>query len=98
MEDLQKNTRDEADFLFADKDESFLQHDSITLGVRDQACRKYSKKTSLHLKESVKDEVDFSLADIRQRSLQLDTIILGACPQACPNYPKQQVCYFFAIF
>ena len=35
---------DKADFLPADKDESFLQDDSITLGVRSQACLKYPKQ------------------------------------------------------
>ena len=35
---------DEVDFLPADKRKSFLQIDSITLGVRCQACPKYPKK------------------------------------------------------
>ena len=34
---------DEVDFLAADKNESFLQVDSITLGLRSQACPKYPK-------------------------------------------------------
>ena len=34
---------DEVDILLVDKDDSFLQVDSITLGVRSQACPKYAK-------------------------------------------------------
>ena len=34
---------DEVDFLRADKHDCFLQVDSITLGVRSQACPKYPK-------------------------------------------------------
>ena len=35
---LQKSVGDEVDFLVVDKSESFLQIDSITWGVRFQAC------------------------------------------------------------
>ena len=35
---------DEVYFLPADKGESFLQVDSITLGVHSQACPKYPKQ------------------------------------------------------
>ena len=35
---------DEVDFLPADKHKSFLQDDSITLGVHSQACSKYQKQ------------------------------------------------------
>ena len=35
---------DEVEFLHADKHEIFLQGDSITLGVRSQACPKYPKQ------------------------------------------------------
>ena len=35
---------DEVDFLSADKHESFLQVDTITLGVQSQACSKYPKE------------------------------------------------------
>ena len=34
---------DEVDFLAADKNESFLQVDSITLGLHSQACPRYPK-------------------------------------------------------
>ena len=34
----------EVDFLPANKHESFLQVDSITLGLRSQACPKYPKQ------------------------------------------------------
>ena len=38
-----KNIRYEVDFLPVDKQESFLQDDSITLDVHSQACSKYQK-------------------------------------------------------
>ena len=41
---FQKSMGDEVDFLSADKDESFIQVDSITLGVHSQACPKYPKQ------------------------------------------------------
>ena len=40
---LLKNLGDEVVFLPADKQEVFLQVDSINLGVRSQACPKYPK-------------------------------------------------------
>ena len=39
--------RDEIDFLSADKHESFLQGDGVTLGVHSQACLKYPKLRNL---------------------------------------------------
>ena len=41
----------EVDFLHADKHESFLQGDSITLGVRSQACPRYSKQQVCNISE-----------------------------------------------
>ena len=38
-----KRYGDEIDFLPADKEESFLQDSSVTLGVHSQACQKYPK-------------------------------------------------------
>ena len=82
----------EVDFLPANKHENFLQGDSITLGVRSQACpTQYPKQVCNileYLKENVKDEVDFLPADKRQRFLQIDTVILDECAQACQNYLK----------
>ena len=40
---LNQNVKDEVEFLSADKHESFLQGDNITLGVRNQACPEYPK-------------------------------------------------------
>ena len=56
---------DEVEFLPADKHKSFLQDDSITLGVHSQTGLKYQKQpVSLkYLKENMKDEVDFLPAD-----------------------------------
>ena len=41
---LQKCMGDEVDFLPADNHKHFLQDDSITLGVRSQACLNYPKQ------------------------------------------------------
>ena len=57
---------DEAQFLPADKHQSFLQDGSITLGVNSQTGPKYQKKFIIsfqYLKEDMKDEVDFLLSD-----------------------------------
>ena len=83
MQCLQKSIRDEVDLLPADKRKSFLQSDSITLGLCTQACPKYPKqqvKISLqYLKENMKDEVNFLPSDKLERFLQIDIIILGVC-------------------
>ena len=75
-----KKFGDVVDFLPADKFESFLQVNSITLGVHSQACPNYQKHqvwiTSQYLKENVKDKAGFSLADKRQRFFQINTISL----------------------
>ena len=44
----------EIDFFPADKQESFLQGDSITLGVCSQACPKYPKQHVYKMKISMK--------------------------------------------
>ena len=64
---------DEVDFLSADKHESLLEDESITLSVSSQACPKYLKQQVLFLPANC------------QRFFQIDTIILGGCSQACPN-------------
>ena len=46
---FQKSMGDEVDFLSADKDESFVQVDSITLGVPSQACPKYPKQQAYRI-------------------------------------------------
>ena len=75
-------------FLPADKDESFLQVDSITLDVLSQACPKYPKQQVYNI-FAISQELSWFLpADEPQRFLQISTIILGVCGQACPNYPK----------
>ena len=38
---LREKMEDDADFLHADKGESFLQIDNVTLGVRSQSCPNY---------------------------------------------------------
>ena len=83
---------DEIYFLLADKYESILQTDSITLGVRSQISQstknnKFSMSLE-YLSENVKDEVDFLPADKHRIFLEIDTVILGECGQTCPNYLK----------
>ena len=79
----------EVGFLPADKRESFLQGDSIALGVDSQHAQNDKFAISLqYIKENMNDEVDFLPADKCQRLLLIDTIIWGVCRQACPNYPK----------
>ena len=60
---------DEVDFLPSVKHESFLQVDSITLGVHSQECPKsQNNKFTMslqYLMEKVKDEVDFLPTDKR---------------------------------
>ena len=86
MQYIQKSIGDEVDFLPADKHKSFLQVDSITLGVHTQS-NKFTVSLQ-YLKENVKRKVYFLPADKHQRFLQIDTITLGLCVQTCPNYPK----------
>ena len=65
---------------------SFLQIDSITMGVFSQACPKYPKQQVYNIFEISQrkcDELDFLPADKPQRFLQSDTVILGVCGQAC---------------
>ena len=73
----------EVDFLPADKHKSFLQDDSIILGVyiaRDAQITQNKLAISLqHLKKNMKDEVDFLPADKFKIFLQIDTTILGVC-------------------
>ena len=82
----------EVGFLPADKRESFLQGDSIVLGVDSQHAQStQNDKFAIslqYIKENMNDEVGFLPADKCQRLLLIDTIILGVCGQACPNYPK----------
>ena len=92
---------DEVDFLPANKHKSFLQVDSITLGVHSQACPKYPKNkfaiSLQYLKKNRKDEVEFLSPDKHKIFFQFGTLNLGVYGQACPNYPKQEVCYLVAI-
>ena len=74
------------------KHKSFLQLDSINLGVCNQACPK-SQITSVQYlcnvsNKKMKDEVDFLPAEKHQRFRQVNIIILGVCSQTCPNYSK----------
>ena len=80
---------DEVDFLSVDKQESFLQVDSIAFRCAQPCMSKIPKPTGLqYLKENVKDKVDFLPKNKDERFFQIHTIVVGLCSQACPNYPK----------
>ena len=91
----------EIHFLPADKHKSFLQIDSITLGVHGQACPKHPKQQLYNIfaifQRKHKGLSCFLPADNCKTFLQSDTVIFDVCGQTCPNYPKQKVCYFSAI-
>ena len=92
---------DEVDFLPADKHESFLQDDSITLSSCSHSCPKYPKQQVSNIfaisPEKPGDEVDVLPADKYKRFLPGGSITLGVRSQACLKYRKQQVCNIFAI-
>ena len=64
MQYLQKEGNDEVYFWHADKQQSFLQFDTVILGVLSQPCQKYPKQevciSLQYLKENMSD-VDFCL-------------------------------------
>ena len=64
MQYLQKEGNDEVYFWHADKHQSFLQFDTVILGVLSQPCQKYPKQevciSLQYLKENMSD-VDFCL-------------------------------------
>ena len=72
---------DEVCFWHSDKHRSFLQVDTVILGLRNQASLQY-------LQKSMGDEVDFLPADKGESFLQIDTIFLDVRIQASPKYPK----------
>ena len=88
-------------FLPADKPKSFLQDDSIILGLRSQTGPKYQKQPVnkiFAISQGKHEGWSWLFAySWRQKCwsyFQIDTIIFGVCDQACPNYLKQQVSYF----
>ena len=90
----------EIDFSPVDKYKNFLQIDSITLGVHDQACPKHPKQQLYNIfaisQGKRKGWSYFFPADNCQTFLRSDTVIFDMCSQTYPNYPKQKVCYFSA--
>ena len=83
---LQKNMVHEIVLLRAVKHESFLQDDTVILGLCNQSCTKYHLQQACklaislqNLKENRKNEVHFLLPDKHQRFLQIETIILDVC-------------------
>ena len=81
--------RDGVDFLPADKHESFLLVDGITLGVFSLVCPKYPKQQVYNIfavsQGKREGRVDFLHVYKHERFL---SIILDMCGQACPNYRK----------
>ena len=80
-------------FLPANKHKTFIQIDSITLGVHGHACPKHPKQQLYNIfaisQGKCKGWSWFFPADNCQTFLQSDTVIFDACGQTCLNYPKQ---------
>ena len=84
---------DEVEFLPADKQKSFLQDGSITLGVISQTGPKYQKQSvykTFAISQAKHERWSrfFASWEILKVCFQTDSIILGVCDQACPNYLK----------
>ena len=79
-------------FSPTDKHESFLQDDSITLGVFSQACPKYPKQQVCYffeISEEVSDGGDFLYADKHESLRQIDIMILMD-GQIFPKFPNSK--------
>ena len=83
---LQKNMVHEMVLLRAVKHESFLQDDTVILGLSNQSCPNHHLQQACklaislqNLKENRKNEVHFLLPDKHQRFLQIETINLDVC-------------------
>ena len=71
---LKDNRKNKVDFLLADKDQRFLDTDTINLGVCGQAFPNYPTSQVCYLqylKEEMSGEVDFSHADKHASFLQI---------------------------
>ena len=73
-----KEVRHKSNFLHEDKNQSFLEADTIVFGGHSQAYPKYPKQQVFaiflqYLKKEGRHEVDFLHAD-KQTSLEVDTI------------------------
>ena len=76
---------DQYGFLFADKQQSFLQFSAIVFDGCGQACPKYPKWQNCNFsKKEGRDKADFLHADKQQTILQDDTIKPGGHDQASP--------------
>ena len=87
-----KRLRDQVDFLFADKHQSFLQVSALASGGCGQACPKHPKYQVCNIfvifQETVTDKYDFLHEDKHQSFLQASSIVFTGHIQACPVYPK----------
>ena len=81
MQYLKKEVSDETDFLHANKHESLLQIDTMTLiGIVKHSQSSQNSKVTMslqYLKKEVKKGVHFLLADEHQSFLQVDFNTLG---------------------
>ena len=88
-----ENVKDEVGFLPADKNQSFLQIDTIILGVcvarHAQVTQNNKFSISLqYLKKKVSDEVNFLLVEKHESFLQIDTMNFSGDDQAFPKFLK----------
>ena len=79
--------RGEVDFLPGHQHESFVQSDSVTLGLHSQACPKYLKQQVYNMFvifQGKREGWTRSFpTDKRQKFLEIAIIIFGLCAQAC---------------
>ena len=79
----------EVSFWCADKHQNLLQVDSITMGVRSQACPKYPKQIcDIFAISQGKREGRSIKGLINVKGFLIDIVILGVYGQECPNYLK----------
>ena len=90
---LKENENSQADILFADKYQRFLQIDTITLGVCGQACSNCLREQVCYLqylKKEVSDGVDFLHADKHGSFLQIDTMIFDGMVKHSQSYQNSK--------
>ena len=79
-------------FWHAYKHQSFLQVDTIILGVRIQTCPNTQNNKIVvslqYLKKEMSGDVDFLLTDKHESFLQIDTKIFDGDGQTFPKFPK----------
>ena len=86
---LKKQVRDEVDFLYADKHQSFLQVDFNTFGIKVsyEAILSLAIGIIKHSQSTQSNKFAVSFVD-KHQFLQVGIIIFDGSGQTCPKYPK----------